>query len=1104
MNYRHTLYNISLLIFILTANLSFGQAGKSYDNSWIKYDQPYLKILVSAKGIHKVPLSALPASFPVSEQAKLQLWHYGKQVAISIINNEIIFYGVPNEGKRDSLLYRPYSARLNPYFSMYSDETAYFLTVSTSKSLRAETITRAVDMKVPATVSHIAKDPYILKTDYSLITPSPLRPHLSNSFFEDGASRTGPAVVKNTQVTYPVQLTNPIDVATNRPRLKMLIHGRSNNLRNVEVSIGKTAQDLRLVGKITSRDFVGSEFEFDILPGDLDQANKGVIALKSPSNEAYEAFSLGYFTVTYLQTLSAQSKKSYEFSLPASKESVSRLNISGLATGSVLYDITDTLKVISGDPANLMVPRKAGKELKLLATSEVVTVDAAKISTVDFKAYDRTKAEFIIITSENLLSSSQTYAAYRSSAAGGGRSVLVANIKDLYNQFNYGEPSPLGIRGFMDYILADGNKNRNLFLIGSATSYVDRMKRGIPDEVPTVGYPGSDLLLVSGIAGASIDNAAIPVGRLHSITNEQVLSYLDKVKEYEHSKAEDRGWQKQILHLSGGKSVSEITQLKNLLERERPAVENGRVGGKVIALTKQQAMAEVEKVNITPQVNAGVGMITFFGHGSSTITDPDIGYVSDVDRGYDNAGKYPLMYFNGCSVGNIFAGKTNTSPSAGNNRAPLSLDWMIAPKKGAIAVIANSYEGFISPLTGYLDELYAGIFSDEQTSNLSIGQIQLIANEKVLKAGANEYDIANIHQSVLQGDPTLKLVSVANADYALDADEAIFIRSEEKNKSIGNSANLTTGIIIENHGRYIKDQKVPVEVSYEYKDGTKRALSATVNAFASRDTLLVAVVNNKDLARIIVRIDPDSTISETSRKNNYSDLVIDWDRAKDQSFYPTEPLKDVVAPIMNVMIDGRTIRNGDYVSSNPSIEVVLEDDRLLSADSSLVDIFLKSCQDDSCEFIRLAHSSGIEIVENSERSLSFNYQFDNLIPGTYELLVSSKDGSGNASVKSYRILFVIPENVQRSALIASPNPASEYVRFALENVGQDVYDSITWKIYNLNGILVDSGSERAEKQVIKEWYWLPRQNVKSGIYIYQVKLSGNTEKSITGRIALTR
>jgi hypothetical protein len=345
---------------------------------------------------------------------------------------------------------------------------------------------------------------------------------------------------------------------------------------------------------------------------------------------------------------------------------------------------------------------------------------------------------------------------------------------------------------------------------------------------------------------------------------------------------------------------------------------------------------------------------------------------------------------------------------------------------------------------------------------------------------------------------------VANADYALDAYEAIFIRSEEKNKSIGNSASLTTGIIIENHGRYIKDQKVPAEVSYEYKDGTKRVLSEMVNAFPSRDTLLVLVTNTKDLARIVVRIDPDSTISETSKKNNYSDLVIDWDRAKDQSFYPTDPLKDVIAPIMNVMIDNRTIRNGDFVSQDPSVQVWLEDDRLLSADSSLVDIFLKSCQDDSCEFIRLDYSNGMEIVKISERSLRFNYQLNNLKPGIYELLVNSKDGSGNTSINSYRIMFIIPENVQRNVLIVSPNPASEYVRFALENVGQEVFDAITWKIYNLNGNLVDSGSQRSEKVGIKEWYWLPKHNVASGIYIYQVKLSGNTEKSITGRIALTR
>ncbi len=48
----------------------------------------------------------------------------------------------------------------------------------------------------------------------------------------------------------------------------------------------------------------------------------------------------------------------------------------------------------------------------------------------------------------------KVYASYRASASGGGYDTLLLNIQDVYNQFNYGETSPLAVYHLMKYLTA--------------------------------------------------------------------------------------------------------------------------------------------------------------------------------------------------------------------------------------------------------------------------------------------------------------------------------------------------------------------------------------------------------------------------------------------------------------------------------------------------------------------------------------------------------------------------------------------------------------------------------------------------------------------------
>ena len=1105
--YRFIAFFAALMIF--SAGVQ-AQWGAPYSNSWIVYGRPYVKVGVTQKGIHKLPFSLLPASFPVNDPAKLQLWHRGQEIAIlSVANNEITFYAVPNDGASDSLFYRPSSSRMNPYWSMYSDESAYFLTVGTTAGLRAEQVNREADPGAVPAAFHLAKSVVTFKTDYSLSTGNYIRPTFFNSFFELGASRTGKVSMGGAATNFSLQLTNRVADAGVKPVVKLLVHGRSNGPRKIEVYIGKTAQSLRLVKSIASSNFEGSEYSFPLEEDDMDASGKSVLSLKSVGTSELDGYSIAYYALTYPQSFDMKGRTSAEFTLLPGSESLSKIGFANTPENATFLDISDVdrPRIITGQPGSLMVPRSAGKPLAMLVSKDVITVAQAKVASVDFSKTFATSADFIIVTSENLLEGANTYAAYRASADGGGHNTLVAGIRDLYNQFNYGEPSPLAIRRFVDYMISKGVDKKYLYLIGKSITYNERMVRELPDEVPAVGFPASDVLLVEGLAGAPRDVPAIPVGRLGAVSNQNILDYLQKVKEYEHNVSGDLSWRKNILHLNGGKTVSEITQLKQLLAALTPVVETGVIGGSVKQFVKQQAVGEAEPVNITPEVNSGVGMITYFGHGSTTVTDLDMGYITDAGRGYNNANKYPLMYFNGCGVGNIFVGRNNPNPTSGDRYA-LSMDWMLTPKKGAIAIIANSFESFVTPSSKYLNQLYSYIFADPVRSVQAIGQIQSAVAAKIMAEDANMYSIANIHQSILQGDPSIKLISVPNADYAVDKEQGIRISATTPDMTIGTAQNLKVDFFIQNSGRYVPGQNVPVEVTYTYKDGPK-SVKTMLAGFALRDTLSLSIANDKNLSRIKISVDPANTLSELSKTNNIAELLIDWELAETEYSYPQGTTKDLVPPRIDVQFNSRNIRNGETVAPNSPITITMTDDRIMLADTSLLSVFVKFCGDNSCDFERIAYSKlgTLSVSPQSDRVLTLSIKPEFLInSGEYEILVTGIDVAGNTTEIPYTIRFRIRNEAdQRVKVIANPNPATDFVRFETEATEVRAFDSIRWKVYNLSGIVVAEGEEKTPGPGIKEWYWMPTK-LAGGLYLYGVDFLSNSQvtETATGKVVLIR
>ncbi|WP_353721987.1 C25 family cysteine peptidase [Dyadobacter sp. 676] len=739
-----------VVVFIASTNGIAQKWSGSHGNEWLagKYSQPWVRIGVTAKGIHKVNIADLPQAFKDADKNRLELWHRGTQVSIIKADaNEILFYGVPNDGASDALLYRLSTSRKNPYFSIYSDESSYFLTINpAANGNRAITATPSSNPSPVAVQSHVKTDVRIYKNEYSHSSQTYYRPSTYNSYFEEGKQYTGTSLMgyflgNNIQTLNPkssiifpssyqpepfsFQIKFPVGAA---PK-KMSVHlkGRLGS-STAEIYVGKTAATLRSVGTISISELNDYDFNFDLQDSDFDANGVGTLGFKS-TQVGYEGsgYSVSYFTLVYDQALNMQGLNSYEFELPAvGPGTQSSVSITNTPAGVQVYDITnpDVPRIIPGNPSALLIDRN-GQKINLLVSNQITTVAANKISNATFKEINPASYDYLIVCSNTMTSSAEAYATYRRDASPGKKyKPLVISIRDAYNQFNYGEPSPVAIRRFVDFMISDGKKDdKFLLLLGRSNTFPERMTREIPDEVPTVGYPGSDLLLTDGLAGAPDDVPAVAVGRVAAISNQQVLDYLAKVQKYESQT--DLGWRKNVIHMNGGKSSTEINQFADYLNAISVDVTSNPFSGNIIPKLKTVASDDVIEMNFAAELNgAGVGMVTYFGHGGVDKTDYNAGYVSDPAKGYNNPNNFPVLFYNGCGVNNVFSGRNGlfgTTPAS--SVRPMSLDWLLAPNKGAVAVFGNTWDAYASTSNEYLDKLYAQIFMETDVNRKSIGNI---------------------------------------------------------------------------------------------------------------------------------------------------------------------------------------------------------------------------------------------------------------------------------------------------------------------------------------------------------------------------------------------
>ncbi len=691
------------LAFMFHGLYGFAQPAR-FGNEWINPAQTYYKIPIATPGRYRITHTDLVRAgiaLNTLNPNALQLFRRGQELPVTVSaggnrqlgeTDFIEFDGQRNDGATDSSLYRPPARQPHPHYSLFSDTAAYFLTwrLDGKPGLR--------ELPLPGTKPawEWADDLRLLTTDYPAGTIYPPGATYASgailSSYDTGEGWTGPLINAGESHSQVFALTNPV-LTAKQPQVEVLMMGRSVGNHRADVFANG-----RLLGIANWADNQTARLTADLLPVDLNPINSAGLSLTLTVQNGPESapLSVSYWRVRYPQQ----------------------------------------------PPATIPV-------LPVPALQRVV-----------FQEFSGIVPNYIIITHPALqqpVGSSknpvQAYATYRASAAGGGFDTLTATVTDLFNAFSYGERSPLAIRRFMDFMLAKQPVNRPvfLFLIGQSRDPQGVRKNAnafLLDMIPNAGWPGSDVLLVDGLAGNSQNPTpenvpAVAIGRLNANQPQQVLDYLEKIREHETPDTAS-AWQRRVLHLSGGRSADELVRFRAYVDAFAAFAQQPPLSATVTTLGKQTD-EPVEILPVVDPVNQGVALLTLFGHSSLDVADVDIGFASDAARGYANRGRYPFVFVNGCAAGNFFFGR----PTFGT-------DWVLTPRRGAIGFLAHTYNGFDEPLRDYAAQFY-GVLADSTFTNQAIGRIQQETIRRYIVQHQDIYAITNAQQITLQGDPAVRI-----------------------------------------------------------------------------------------------------------------------------------------------------------------------------------------------------------------------------------------------------------------------------------------------------------------------------------------------------------
>lgn len=751
-----------LLTHFLAAQMPDASGRVLVGDEWIDYDARHLQIEVAEDGIYRLDAADLATAGFALNAANAErwvLWRNGNEVPLRVDDDGLLFVGLRNRDELDRHLYTdPDGMLLNTDYSLYTDTASYFLTLRDGGGPRYQTPTVSAAQPRTEVLRHST---VTMGNRFSKNYFRSARSTIQYSIYDiaEGFGQfTDGQLITINDIPTSFDYTLPLPGANGGEATLELRFGLAFNNHLLDISV-----DGNVLRTVESSGWSVQQQRLNFTPG----GNSALLNLHGRASDNDRA-NFATATVTYPAGL-AYDDAFASFQLP-DNSGPSSLTFTDLgADAGAVVVLNPTLSVATtatavGGSADVELPAVSQSSRFWLARDADLK-RPARLKGRTFRPLLPTggRVNYLIITSEELNGPNlDAYESYRESAAGGGYTVNVVNVEDLYDTYGYGvRRHPMSIRNYLTDALAKNADLQYLLIVGKGQEYHNLRSvaglelRGDRLFVPTFGFPASDVLLVSPL-GEVIPRVA--VGRIPVINDAETGIYLDKLRRVEaqinagDQDFADRDWMKQVMHLGGGVTPAEQSSIRNRLRTIERTIENSRMGANVTSFfkTSSEPIEDSRSAAIFDRINQGTAIVTFFGHSSAQGFDFSI----DNPDNYDNTGRYPYMISLGCYSGNTFVATRSIAER-----------FLFLQDGGAIAFSASRGVGYISALGNWSDVLY------DQMGNELYGQGIGDAIKETIRAfsGTSNFTQAILtEQFGLFGDPAYRMHPRPGPDVVID------------------------------------------------------------------------------------------------------------------------------------------------------------------------------------------------------------------------------------------------------------------------------------------------------------------------------------------------
>ncbi|MCL2040358.1 MAG: C25 family cysteine peptidase [Bacteroidetes bacterium] len=516
--------------------------------------------------------------------------------------------------------------------------------------------------------------------------------------------------------------------------------------------------------------------------------------------------------------------------------------------------------------ANISLMANNNYSLVYSDSSNVALANVKNVNQTNLK--DTTiKAELIIIYHNDFKEKSIEYANYKRS-----KDMLVecVDVEDIYKEFGYGNKSPIAIKDYLRYAFYNWNESpKYVLFIGDASTdprFCDTGSISI-DYIPAFGYPVSDYWF--GVFNSSDITANLIVGRIPVSNNTQLENYIEKVKVYESN--DNQLWNKKFILINGGSNIDQINAIENGSKITAMLLNNTPLCSDTIIIYKDNDSAIIYKNRneIIRELNSGVGMTIFHGHGSPIGVD---NWGWQVDN-LNNFNRYGILATLSCITG-AFADNTIQSV--------LNEDFILSYKdRGFVASIGATTKMTIgSNRTLQLNMAEALIKGYRR-----IGDIMQYSKDNI---PLSDIYRTEIHYTLgILGDPTIEIkIDTLTDIYALSREIIVTNEFGDTNLTDDNTT-ITIKVPIYNAGIYYGDD---FNVKLEYNGISYNSRVSSI--CRDRDVEFVVPLNTiSDQQLIVITLDSDNEVEENNKSNN---IVTKTIRIFTKGLYPVEPLPYLV------------------------------------------------------------------------------------------------------------------------------------------------------------------------------------------------------------------